>query len=522
MKRTMLALGLLAATIAAPAAAADLRIGLAAETTSLFPNWFVTTGNQQMASHVFDNLVAMDASSNLTPGLAESWTPVDDTTWEFKLRHGVKFHDGSPFTADNVIASFDHSRTIEGVGASAGAYLRGKTYTKVDDYTIRMTTAQPAPLLPNEMTVLYVYARPAGMEQFNSGEAAIGTGPYRLKEWIKGGRIVLERNPTYWGKAPDWEQVTLRVIGAGPARIAALLNNEVDLINDVPPADVKRLKSTPGIAVFTRAGERIMAITLDSGRDLSPYVLDNAGKPLWPNPLRDWRVRKAISKAINREALVERLMDGVGVVAGQIAAPGMFGHSPNIKPDAFDPEGAKKLLAEAGYGDGFRLVLHTPNDRYTNDQKISEAVGAMLTRIGIRTEVEAQPWAVYSSKQYVGGERGLSAFSASLIGFGTATGETMSQHWMLVHSRNKALSLGHANIGHYSNARLDAWLEEAMRTNDAAKREKMLWDIGAAYMADVALVPMFWQVNAWAARSGFTYEPRIMNVTHAMGVHAAR
>ncbi len=434
----------------------------------------------------------------------------------------MKFHDGAPLTADNVIAAFDHSRTIEGVGASAGAYLRGKTYTKVDDHTIRMTTALPAPLLPNEMTVLYIYAKPASMEQFNSGEAAIGTGPYKLKEWVKGARVVLERNPAYWGPAPEWDTVTLRVIGAGPGRIAALLNKEVDLINEVPPADVSRLKTTPDITVFTRAGERIMAITLDSGRDLSPFVLDNAGKPMMPNPLRDVRVRRAISKAINRDALVDRLMDGVGVQAGQIAAPGMFGHSPNIKPEAFDPDGAKKLLAEAGYGDGFRLVLHTPNDRYVNDQKISEAVGAMLTRIGIRTEVEAQPWSVYSSKQYVGGERGLSAFSASLIGFGTATGETMSQHWMLVHARNKELSLGHANAGNYANARLDAWLEEAMRTNDAPKREKMLWDIGAAYMADVALVPMFWQVNAWAARKGFTYEPRIMNVTHAMRVHAAK
>lgn len=523
MKRTILATGLLAnLALAMPATAADLRVGLGAETTSMFPNWFVTTGNQQIASHIFDNLVSMDANSIPQPGLAESWTPVNDTTWEFKLRRGVKFHDGSPFTADNVMASFDHSKTIEGVGASAGAYLRGKTYTKVDDYTIRMTTALPAPLLPNEMTVLYIYARPASMDQFNSGEAATGTGPYKLREWLKGNRVVLERNPDYWGPRPEWERVTLRLISAGPGRVAALVNNEVDIINEVPPADVKRLQSTPDVSVATRAGERIMAITLDSGRDISPYVLDNTGKPMFPNPLRDWRVRKAISKSINRDALVERLMDGVGVSAGQIAAPGMFGHSPSIKPEAFDLDGAKKLLAEAGYGDGFRLVLHTPNDRYVNDQKISEAVGAMMTRAGIRTEVEAQPWSVYSSKQYVGGERGLSAFSASLIGFGTATGETMSQHWMLLHVRNKELSLGHANIGNYANPRLDAWLEEAMRTNDGAKREKMLWDIGAGYMADVAMVPLFWQVNAWATRKGFTYTPRIMNVTHAMAVQQAK
>ena len=349
MKRTALFVSLFCLAVA-HAGAAELRVGLSAETTSLYPNWFVTTGNQQIASHIFDNLVEMDANSIPQPGLAESWSPVDDRTWEFRLRHGVKFHDGTPFTADQVIATFDHSKTIEGVGAAAGAYLRGKTYTKVDDYTIRIATAQPAPLLPNEMTVLYIYPRVAPVEQFNTGEAAIGTGPYRLREWVKGSQIVLERNPSYWGKAPDWERVTFRLIGAGPTRIAALLNNEVDMINDVPPADISRLKTTPEVNVIMRSGERIMMLTLDSSRDVSPFVTDTDGKPLFPNPLRDWRVRKAITKAINRDALVDRLMDGVAVAAGQIASPGMFGHDPNLKPEPFDPDGAKKLLAAAGYG----------------------------------------------------------------------------------------------------------------------------------------------------------------------------
>lgn len=363
------ALLLLLAALRQPAAAAELRVGLAAETTSLDPNWFVTTGNQQVASHVFDNLVAMDANSVPQTCLAESWQPVDANTWEFRLRRGVRFQDGTPFTADSVIAAFDHSKGIEGVGASAGAYLRGKTYTRIDDYTLRISTAQPAPLLPNEMTVLYIYPRPAPMEQFNSGEAAVGTGPYRLREWAKGNRIVLERNPDYWGPALEWDRVTLRVIGSGPTRIAALMKAEVNLVNEVPPADVKRLQGTPGVTVASRPGERIMAVTLDSGRDVSPYVLDGAGKPAFPNPLRDWRVHKAISKAINRDALVERLMDGIAVSAGQIAAPGMFGHNPDLKPEAFDPDGARKLLTEAGYAGGFRLVMHTPTATSTTRRR---------------------------------------------------------------------------------------------------------------------------------------------------------
>jgi peptide/nickel transport system substrate-binding protein len=358
------------------------------------------------------------------------------------------------------------------------------------------------------------------VEQFNSGAALIGTGPYKLREWVKGNRIVLDRNPDYWGPKPEWDTVTFRLIGADPARVAALINKEVDIINDVPPADIRELKQNPDFNVITRSGERIMFLTLDSSRDLSPFVLDAAGKPIWPNPLRDWRVRKAISKAINRDALVDRLMDGVAVAAGQIATPGMFGHDPSIKPEPFDPDGAKKLLADAGYPDGFRLIMHGPNDRYVNDGKILEAVAAMLTRIGIRTEVQAMPWAVYAGKQMGGGERQTPAFSVTLYGFGTATGETMSQHWMLLHTQNKERALGHANVGEYSNIRLDAMLEEAMRTLDAPTREKMLWNVAEGYMADVALVPLFWQVNAWATRKGFTYEPRIMNVTQAMSVHS--
>jgi peptide/nickel transport system substrate-binding protein len=530
MKRRDLALSGLATLIAsraasaqtaAPAAGKTLRVGLSQETTSLYPNWFVTTGNQQIASHIFDNLVQMDASSQPQPGLAESWRSIDPLNWEFKLRRGVTFHDGTPFTADHVVTAFDHSLTIQGVGAAAGAYLRGKTYKKVDDFTLHISTTDPDPLLPNELTVVYIYPRAAPVEQFDSGAAAIGTGPYKLKEWTKASRIVLERNEAYWGPRPQWDRVELRPIVAPPSRVAALLNNEVDIINDVPPADVGRLRGMAELGLFTRAGERIMQITLDSSRDVTPYVLDNAGKPIWPNPLRDARVRKAISMSIDRDALVSRLMDGLGVAAGQIASPGMSGYDPAIKPQATDLAGAKKLLADAGYADGFRMVLHGPNDRYVNDAQMLQAAASMITRTGIHCEVETLPWAVFGGAQMTGGPGSTPAYSATLQGFGTATGETMSQLWMLLHTRNKERALGHANAGGYSNMRIDAMLEEAMVTFDVAARQKMLSATSTAFMNDVAVVPMFWQVNAWAARKGLTYPPRIMNVTHAMTVTSA-
>ncbi len=527
MRRRDLALtglaGLLAsrAAFAQPAATKTLRVGLSQEATSLYPNWWVTTGNQQIASHVFENLVQMDASSQPQPGLAESWRSIDPLNWEVKLRRGVTFHDGTPFTADQVITAFDHSRTIQGTGAAAGAYLRGKTYKKVDDQTLHISTTEPNPLLPNELTVVYIYPRAIPLEQFDGSRGLVGTGPYKFKSWTKGDRIVLERNESYWGARPEWDQVEFRPITSPPSRVAALLNNEVDLINDVPPADTAKLRGMPDIALFTRAGERIMFLSLDSSRDLSPYVSDNEGKPLWPNPLRDWRVRKAIAKAIDREALVGRLMEGLGVVAGQVASPGMSGHDPAIKPEAYDPIVARKLLADAGYPNGFRITLHGPNDRYVNDALVLQAVAAMLTRIGIQCQVEALPWAVFGSKYMLGGPGNTPAYTATLSGFGTATGETMSQLWMLLHTRNKERALGHANVGGYSNMRLDATLEQAMTTFDPADRQRLLSEVSAGFMNDVALVPLFWQVNAWAARKGFAYTPRIMNVTHAMGVTPA-
>ena len=524
MKRTpiILALGALLA-LGAPAMAqeSELTIGVAQETSSLYPNWFVTTPNQQIASHIFEPLVSMSPDNKPQPALAESWSPVDDTTWEFKLREGVTFHDGTPFTADSVIASFDHAKTIEGNGSAAGAYVRDKTYEKVDDYTVRISAGKPYPLLPAEMSVVYIYKEPADPDAFNSGEAAIGTGPYKFGEWVRADHLTLTRNDDYWGEEPAWETVVFKPIASPPTRVAALLNGDVDVIDRVPTVDVKRLEADPGIHIVSRPGERIIYLQVDVSRDISPYVKSKSGEALFPNPLRDWKVRKALSLAINRDAVVARVMDDQAVAAGQIATPGMFGHNPDLAPDSYDPQKAKELLAEAGYPDGFAITLHGTNDRYINDAIILEAIAQMWTQVGVDTTVEAIPAATYFTRRENGGERGTPEFSALLGGFGTATGETMSQHWMLVHTTDKEKALGHANYGRYSNVRADAMLDEAIVTVDDAKREEMLKEIGEIYMRDLALIPLHWQVNVWAMRDGLEMEPRLMEVTHAMTIKPA-
>lgn len=498
-----------------------LRIGVAQETNSLFPNWFVGTPNQQIASHIFEPLVQMDANNIPQPALAESWTAIDDKTWEFKLRQGVKFHDGSPFTADNVIATFDHSKTIDGNGNPAGAYVRDRTYEKVDDHTIRISAGKPYPLLPAEMSVVYIYKAPASPDDFNAGTAVIGTGPFKLDQWVRGEKLTMTRNDDYWGEKPEWQHVEFRPITSDPTRVAALLNGDVDVIDRVPTADVKRLEGTQSLKVTSRAGERIIYFQLDTSRDISPYVTDLQGRPI-SNPLRDVRVRKAMSMAVNRDAIVSRVMDDQAVAAGQIATPGMFGHNPDIEPTAFDLDGAKALLAQAGYGDGFALTVHGPNDRYINDARIVEAVAQMWTRLGIQAKVETLPSSTYFTRRDNGGERGTPEFSALLGGFGTATGETMSQHWMLVHETIKERSLGHANYARYTNIRIDSYLDQAIQTIDDAQREKMLHEIGKMYMDDVALIPLHWQVNVWAMRDGLEMEPRLMEVTHAMRIKSAK
>src|SRR3546814_826901 len=223
----------------------------------------------------------------------------------------------------------------------------------------------------------------------------IGTGPYKFVEWVKGDRIVLEANPDYWGGKPQWDRVEFKPISSGPARVAALLAGDVDVIDVVPTVDIRKLKKNKDVVLSSGVSNRIIYLHMDQQRDKTPFVTTKDGAPLDKNPLKDIRVRRAISKAINREAIVDRVMEGAAIPAGQLLPEGFFGVHPNLPPEKYDPDGAKKLLKQAGYPDGFGLTIHGPNDRYINDAKIAEAVAQMLTRIGIPTTVDTMPKSVY-------------------------------------------------------------------------------------------------------------------------------
>ncbi|WP_328702575.1 ABC transporter substrate-binding protein [Belnapia mucosa] len=524
---TRFALCCLASTLLAgdPAAAqrpADTVIlGLAAPATSVDPHFFNAAPNAQLSAHVFSRLVERDARVQLQPGLAESWRAIAPTVWEFRLRPGVKWHDGHAFTAEDVAFSLARAPNVPNSPGGYGSFLRMvKQVEVVDPLTIRLHTKQPHSLLPTEIGYIAIIARHAAQgattEDFNSGKAAIGTGPYRLLSHTANDRTELARNEAWFGPREPWSRVTLRFLGNDAARTAAVLAGDVDLIDQVPSADLARLKSDPRVAVSEIQGLRLIYLQADFSRDgMLPFVTDGAGQPLPRNPFRDVRVRRALSIAINRQALAERVMEGAARPAGQWLPPGVYSHDPGTPVPPFAPEEARRLLAEAGYPEGFRLTLHSPNDRYPNDARTAQAVAQMWTRIGIRTEVAALPWSAFSARS------ARQEFAMRLLGWGSTTGEASYLLANVLGTYDPSARRGASNAGRYSNPALDALTDRATATLDPEEREAMLRQ--AVHMASevVALIPLFHLVNAWAARSGLRYEARMDERSLAMGLRPA-
>jgi peptide/nickel transport system substrate-binding protein len=502
----------------------ELRIGLASEPTSMDPHYHNLSPNNSLLSHIFESLVDQDERQRLQPGLAESWKAIDDTTWEFKLRRNVRFHDGTPFTADDVLFSFERAPNVEGSPASFAIYSRGKTLTKVDDHTIHIKTAAPYPLMPNDVSQIFIvskkHATGAKTPDFNSGKAAVGTGAFRYVEYTPGNRIIVQRNDAYWGTKPQWSRVTFRGMKSAPSRVAALLAGDVDMIEQVPAIDLERLKKDPKIDVAQIVSNRVMYLHLDHFRDDSPFVKAKDGGPI-KNPLRDQRVRMAISKAIDRDAIVSRVMEDVAIKAGQLLPEGFFGVSSKLQPVAHDPNGAKKLLAEAGVPNGFRLTIHSPNDRYPNDAKIAEAIGQMLTRIGIDTQVVTMTSGVFFREASSGGPDKTPKFSLILVGWGSGTGETSSPLKSLLATFDPKKGMGGANRGRYSNAEVDKLIDQALATVDDGKRQDLLARAAEVAIGDVGIVPLHYVVNVWAMRKGFSYKARADEYTLAGGVTKA-
>jgi peptide/nickel transport system substrate-binding protein len=500
--------------------AQDLRVGLAAEPSSLDPHYHNLSPNNMTARHVFETLVSQDAKQALGPGLAESWKAVDATTWEFKLRRGVKFFDGSPFTADDVLATVQRLPNVPRSPSSFAPFVAGMSFEKVDSHTIRVKTAAPAPLVPTNLSTFGIVSKACAegstTEDFNALKCQGGTGPFKFAEYKPGDRIGLARNDAYWGNKPAWATVSFRFLTSAPTRVAALLAGDVDVIEGVPPTDIPRLKADANIDVAETLSNRVIYFHMDQFRENSPFITAKDGSPI-KNPLLDRRVRQALSMAINRPAIVERLMDGAAVPAEQVLAKSFFGTSQKLQPTAFDLAGARKLLAEAGHPNGFKMKMHGPSGRYTNDTKIIEAVAQMFTRLGIDTEIETIPPANFFSRAS-SGANGQPEFSFILVGWGASTGETSGSLRSLMGTFDKAKGSGAANRGRYSNPALDAKLQEALATVDDARRAALLAEASEIAFNDVAIIPSHYQTNVWASRKGFKVQARADEYTLATGI----
>ncbi|WP_175624566.1 MULTISPECIES: ABC transporter substrate-binding protein [Oxalobacteraceae] len=515
-RKHLSALALLGALAIQPLWAADLKIALSADVSSLDPHYLNIAPNVAFSSHIFDALVNVDANGKLVPGLATSWRAVDATTWEFKLRHDVKFHDGSKFTAEDVVFSLDRPAKLTNSPGPYTAYTKQIVAKKiVDPYTVRLSTATPYGPLALDVSAIFIVskkaAEKASTEDFNSGKALIGTGPYKFVSFKRGDRIEVARNDSYWGGKSDWDKVSFRIITNSAPRLAALLSGDVDAIEGVPTADLSKLKGNAKFKLEQKISWRTIFWEIDQSERSSPFVTDKAGKPLPGNPLRDARVRQAISKSINRKALVDRTMEGLAVPASNIVAPGLLGYNDALKVETYDPEGAKKLLAEAGYPNGFALTLHGPNDRYINDAQVVQTVAQFLNRIGIQTKVVTLPLSVYFSKARAG------EFSVALLGWGTLAGDFGLR--TLVGTSNPDTGWGTWNWGKYSNPALDKLIASSLGSVDQAKRASYAQEAAAVAMKDYAVVPLHHQYATWAMRKGLKYTARTDEFTFAHQFH---
>lgn len=508
MKRLALAAACLAA-LASPARAQSLTVGVEAP-FGLDPHFLFAGPNMAAARHIYDSVINRDPESRFVPGIVETWEMVEPLIWELRLRRGITFHDGSPFTAEDI--AFSIAR-VPNVPNNPGPYTSNlRTVARVevvDPHTVRLHTDRPNPVLPGQLTNIFVVSRRvaenATTADFASGRAAIGTGPFRLEQARGAEGMTVARNDAYWGEKPAYARVELRVIGNDSARLAALLSGDAELIESVPPADVARLERDPRVSVFRRNSDRIMYLLPNLRLDRFPLLVDGTGQMLPRNPLRDPRVRQALSLAIDRRALADRALDGQAVPTVQMVPEQFGGFDPSLPLPAADPARARALLAEAGYPDGFGLTLGCPNNRYVNDARVCQAAGQMLTRAGFHVRVETQPWNVFSPRTLANRN------DLPLMLYGLSLSSSRDASYILstaVHTRVPEQAFGQGNRGGFSDARLDAMIGAVIERTGPG-REEELRRVARGAMDQLPFIPLYNQVVVVAARRGVTYTPRM-------------
>ncbi len=454
-----------------------------------------------LLQHCYEPLVRYDEKFQVEPALAASWQQVSPTQWRFNLRRNVKFHDGSPFTADDVLFSFDRIRQPQG---TMQPYVAGvKEVRRVDDYTVDFILEGPNPVFLRNLVVFHIMSKTWAIrnkaekiQDYKANEAtyasrhANGTGAYMIKSWEPDVRLVLSANPEWWDKRPgNVTEVIYLPIKSEATRVAALLSGEVDLLTDVPTQDVTRLRQDLKLKIIDGAENRTIFIALDEGSAELKYS-DVKGK----NPFKDVRVRRALNMAVDREGIKRVTMRGLSIPAAIMIAPDVHGYSEELdRPAPADPEGAKKLLAEAGYPDGFGFQLNCPNNRYVNDEAICRALVAMWARIGVRASLVTESMATFIAK--------VQNFdtSAYMLGWGVQTFDALFTLQAIARTHTSGAD-GSFNFARLSDPQLDQLIDAAKTEMDLKKRDALLHDALQLVRDQYYFVPLHHQLRPWAMK----------------------
>lgn len=502
MRRIALAALLLAGTALAGAQANTFRWANDGDVNSLDPYARSETFLLSFNANVYEPLVRRDRQLRVEPALAERWEQPSPTVWRFHLRRGVTFQDGTPLTADDVIFSIARAR---GPGSNINSYFASvKEVRKVDDFTVDVETLAPNPILVEELTNFGIMSR-AWAEANNATRTAdlttreenfatrnaMGTGPFRIVSREPDRRTVLAPNPNWWDRAEhNLTRVEFNVIANDATRVAALISGEIDMIYTVPPQDTDRLSRTPNIRIHQQAELRTIFLGMDQSR---PELLksDVRGR----NPFQDVRVRRAVNHAIDRAAIVRTVMRGQARPTGLLIGPGVNGHSDAVdQVPQSNPDLARRLLAEAGYPNGFGVTMDCPNDRYVNDEAICTAVVSMLARVGIRVTLNAQTRARYFA-EILGPRYGSSFY---MLGWTPTTYDAHNTLFNIAGSRNG--TRGVFNAGGWSNAEFDRLVDALAVETDREKRQELINQAMRLHAEEVGHIPMHQQTVIWAAR----------------------
>lgn len=504
------------AALAAASLAANaqtIRVANQGDALSLDPHSLNESLQLSVDLNVYDALTERNKDLSLAPGLATTWKQVSPTVWRFELRKGVKFHDGTPFTADDVVFSVARAA---GDGSDVKAKVNDiKEVRKVNDHAVDIETKGAFPILPDVLSDLAIMSkkwceenkaekpvdRRKGIENTASFKAN-GTGPFRVRERQPDVRTVFVRNPTYWGKIEGNAQEVIFTPIANPAtRVAALLSGEIDVMEPVPVQDVARLNASANSRVVTGPELRTIFLGMDQKRDELLYS-NVKGK----NPFKDKRVRQAFYQAIDVNSIQRTVMRGASRPTALMVGPGINGWTAEQdKRLPYDVDAAKKLMADAGYPNGFEVAMNCPNDRYVNDRQICEAVAANLARISVKINLQAETKGTYFPKIL---RRDTSFY---MLGWTPTTYDAHNALDALMRCPDDKTGDGQFNLGAYCNPKVDETISKIKSNTDAAQRLALIKEAFTLHADDIGHLPLHQQSLAWGVSKKVSLTQRADN-----------